>query len=82
MSKYVIVTCPHCENYIQVFQKDYNCRIFRHGILRTTLKQINPHLQKSECDRLKRENLIYGCGKPFKLVTINGQDTTIKCDYI
>ena len=32
------------------------------------VKQIDPHLKKEECDRLKSKNLIYGCGKPFQLI--------------
>ena len=41
-------------------------------------------LNKNECDRLFKEGLIYGCGKPFKLI-INEQENkyfTEKCDYI
>lgn len=38
--KYILIQCPHCFSYIQVFQKDFNCRIFRHGILKSTMIQI------------------------------------------
>ena len=80
--KYIIVTCPHCEEFITVYLKELNCKIFRHGVYKKTLKQINPHLKKPECERLFNEDLIYGCGKPFQLV-INGDDIKVqKCGYI
>ena len=82
MDSHIIIQCPHCKDYIQVFKKEFNCKIFRHGILKSNLKQIDPHLNKSECDRLKNEDLIYGCGKPFQLIENDGVYTTIICDYI
>ena len=45
------VQCPHCEEYIIIEQ--INCAIFRHGVFKTTLVQINQHLPKFECDKLK-----------------------------
>ncbi len=80
--KYVLVQCPHCTNYVQVYQKDFNCRIFRHGILKSNMKQINPHASKKVCDKFIEHNLIYGCGKPFKLVNIDGTEIAVVCDYI
>ena len=47
--------------------KDFNCKIFRHGVYKNNNKQIEPHLNIKECDRLFNEKLIYGCGKPFKI---------------
>ena len=82
MDNHIIIQCPHCKDYIQVFKKEFNCKIFRHGILKSNLKQIDPHLKKAECDRLKNEDLIYGCGKPFQLIENNGVYTTVICDYI
>lgn len=67
-NKYICVKCPHCKNIIVIWKEEINCQIFRHGIYKKTLKQIDPHLDKKECDRLAAEGLIYGCGKPFKLV--------------
>ena len=82
MINYIIVNCPHCNSPIYIEKKDFNCHIFRHGIMKSTLKQIDPHLDKENCDRLKRENLIFGCGKPFKLIKIDNDYKTIICDYI
>ena len=81
---YIIVMCPNCFNYIQILKKDFNCKIFRHGVYKKDNKQIDPHLNKDECDRLFKEGLIYGCGKPFKLL-IDEEDNkygTEICDYI
>ena len=80
----ILVKCPHCEDLIIINKKDFNCKIFRHGVYKNNNKQIDPHLNKNECDRLFKEGLIYGCGKPFKLI-INEQENkylTEICDYI
>ena len=49
-------------------------------ILSINPQQIQPHLPQQECEFLKNNNLIYGCGKPFK-ITENGTKVE-KCDYI
>ena len=85
-NNYIIFNCPHCNLPVQVYMKELNCHIFRHGIMKDTLKQIEPHLNKSECDRLYNNNLIYGCGKPFQLVKNNKHKSNdyipVICDYI
>ena len=81
MDKNVIVSCAHCDLLICVYLKDFNCRIFRHGIYKSTLKQIDPHLSKINCEYLKVNNKIIGCGKPFKLVDIDNKTQAIKCGY-
>jgi hypothetical protein len=77
-----IVVCPHCNDYVVI--EELNCCIFRHGINKTDGTQIDPHLPKPECDRLFQNNLIFGCGKPFRI--IKGENMEIigveKCDYI
>ncbi len=78
---YVIITCPHCEIPIMVLKKEFNCKIFRHGVFKNTYKQMNPHLPKKDCDKLVVNDLIIGCGKPFKLVIKNNEYTTEICDY-
>ena len=81
-SDYVIISCPHCEVPIMVLKKEFNCKIFRHGVYKKTYEQIDPHLPKVECDRLVKLDLIIGCGKPFKLVIKNNEYTTESCGYI
>ena len=81
-SEHIIITCPHCQEYILVYLKEFNCKIFRHGTFKKNLKQIDPHLKKTECDRLIKENLLYGCGKPFQLINTNNKIIAVKCDYI
>ena len=76
---YIIVECPHCHETIQLFKNDFNCKIFRHGVYKSNYNQIDPHLVKNECEKLKNNNEIFGCGKPFKLINEN---EIIKCDYI
>ena len=74
------IKCPHCNIYIEVLE--LNCKIFRCGILKNTLKQIDPHLSKIECEKLVNNDEIYGCGKPFKVDIIDNEYKTFICDYI
>ena len=73
----IIINCPHCNEIIIIEQ--LNCRIFRHGIFKNTLHQINPHTSKIDCDTLINQKLIFGCGKPFM---IDNDNNVIICDYI
>jgi hypothetical protein len=79
------VECPHCTILIEILE--LNCRIFRCGIHKKSLKQIGQHLPKNECDSLFKDKKIYGCGKPFIVETVNSttDELTYKafvCDYI
>ena len=75
-----VVICPHCGESIVIEQ--INCNVFRHGVYKSNGEQINPHLPKEECDKLSKDNLIYGCGKPFTIVCKEGNITAEICDYI
>ncbi len=74
------INCPHCEITIEILE--LNCKIFRCGILKNNLKQIDPHLKKHQCDELKKKDLIFGCGKPFMVDLINNKYECRICDYI
>ena len=76
-----IVECPHCGTCVEVIA--LNCKIFRCGVMKNTMVQINPHLKKDECDSLFSRNLIYGCGKPFRVdIHEDGKLVSSICDYI
>jgi len=76
----IVVICPHCNDPVSI--EKVNCAIFRHGILIATKQQMNPHASKAECDILINNKLIYGCGKPFKIIK-NGTDyEAIICEYV
>ena len=79
---YITINCPHCSDTILILKNELNCCIFRHGIYKSSYQQIDPHLNKPECDRLINQSLIYGCGKPFKIIIKNNKYLTEKCDYI
>jgi hypothetical protein len=74
------IICPHCEEHVLI--EKLNCCIFRHGIIKDTLKQMDPHCSKEECDRLFSCGLIYGCGKPFKITKTNDGIHVEICEYI
>ena len=78
----IIVICPHCKDSIWIFKKELNCHIFRHGVFKKNLEQINPHGSKTYCDNLYKNKLIYGCGKPFRIIVENDKYDAIICDYI
>jgi len=60
--------CPHCDSGIQVSEKEINCNIFRHGIMKKTGKQINPHAKDDECKILINNDLVYGCCGMFSFI--------------
>ncbi len=76
-----IITCPNCNTYLCIIE--LNCCIFRCGIYKKTNEQIDPHLCREKCDILIKNDLIYGCGKPFQII-IQDDGTLVvqKCDYI
>lgn len=76
----LIIICPHCKEFVII--EKINCAIFRHGTFRINGLQINPHASKNICDSYIRENLIYGCGKPFRVFFINNVLHSEICDYI
>jgi hypothetical protein len=80
MSKMIVVTCPHCELLVEI--ESINCAIFRHGVFKKDNKQINPHSSKEDCDRYINNDMIIGCGKPFKLEFEKNEYKAIICDYI
>jgi len=73
----LICHCPYPDCNIGIEIIEINCAIFRCGIYKDG-KQIDPHLSKEQCDKLKIEDKIWGCGRPFKLV----DGALIKCEYI
>ena len=77
MNNEMIINCPHCNQLIIIIE--LNCRIFRCGIYKNNFEQINPHSNKSICDELIINNLIYGCGKPFR---IDNNNKVLICEYI
>ena len=76
----LIITCPHCNNPVLIEQ--LNCKIFRHAVLKNTNQQINPRASKDECNKYISNDLVYGCGKPFKIIEYNQQYKAEICDYI
>ena len=83
LTKDIVVSCPWCE--IPILIEKLNCRIFRHGTLIVNGQQINPHETKEVCDHFVANDMIYGCGKPFKVEeneNKRGAWIAIKCEYI
>ena len=75
-----IVECPHCICQVEILE--INCAIFRHGVIKSSGQQMNPHLPKSDCDKLAEIDAIYGCGKPFRIIKNNDGIQAEICDYI
>lgn len=75
-----ILKCPHCDEYIII--EKLNCGIFRHGQFITNGQQIEPHAPKNICDYYKSNNLIYGCGKPFRILLRENNFFVEICEYI
>ena len=76
-----LINCPHCDQLIEI--EALNCRIFRCGMFKLTLQQIEPHMAKDQCKELFEKGLIYGCGQPFQIISMEQNELkAIKCDYI
>ena len=73
----MIIECPYCKIMIEILE--LRCKIFRCGIMKNIFNQIDPHLSEIKCNELIKNNLIYGCSKPFLINEINVVE---KCDYI
>ena len=76
----IIIKCPHCLDYIII--EEINCGIFRHGVFISNGKQIDPHSDKETCDYYISNKLIYGCGKPYKLIKEEDEYKGVICEYI
>ena len=74
------IECPCCNQSIEILA--VNCGIFRCGVMKETHNQIDPHLSKIDCEILVRDDKLYGCGKPFRLVKDEGTWSPVACDYI
>ena len=70
--------CPHCSLMCQVPRNEIRCTIFRHAVFKKNSAFVPPHAPKEECERWLKEDLVWGCAKPFKF---NGT-TVEKCGYI
>ncbi len=75
--------CVHCGEMIAIHVSDICCRIFRHGNYKNGLHSINPHASREVCEDLVKNDLIYGCGKPFRMERgENGFERIVECEYI
>ncbi len=78
----IIFQCVHCQEFFVLAKKDFNCKILRHGVMKATGQPMDPHAPETECKRLVQEGLIYGCGKPMRVI-VNGETITVEaCDYL
>jgi len=79
-----IYECPYndCKMKFIIDKKDINCGIFRCGYFRNNHKQLPPHTKKEVIDKLRNNNLIYGCGCPFMIKKENNIYKLIQCEYI
>ena len=78
MTDYLILECPNCENFIQIYKKDINCKIFRHAVYKHNGESIDPHSSKEIIEEFKEKEIIYGCGIPLKYI----DNKLIVCGYI
>ena len=79
VSNFYEFKCHSCNINIIIEHDQLNCRIFRCGIIKSSGEPIPPHSSKLVCDELRDNNLIIGCGLPFK---INDDMQLVSCDYI
>jgi hypothetical protein len=78
----MVFICLHCKDPFVISRRDFNCKILRHGVMKDTMKPMDPHAHRTECERLVREGLIYGCGKPMRIVVSGNEYVLEICEYI
>jgi len=77
----LVVACPHCGSPVIV--DELRCGIFRHGVFRDSGLQIDPHATRQQIDGWVERSMIYGCGRPFRVVSVEGRGMVAEvCDYI
>ncbi len=76
---HIIKPCPWCGLFVFVFKREFNCTIFRHGILRETSEQLNPHASRQVCEELVRAGKLIGCGGPFQVVPKDDDYELVVC---
>ena len=79
---YIIVSCPKCNDLIQIFVKDFNCKIFRHAIKKKNFELVNPHATKDILTKMLDDDIIFGCACPFKIILKDNKYIAVICDYI
>lgn len=72
----IVLSCPHCHGGFIV--ERIQCGIFRHAILKSNGALVDPHASQAALEQLINQNLLLGCGKPFRYA---GGKPEI-CDYI
>jgi hypothetical protein len=77
----IIVACPTCSGDILILEEEINCAIFRHAMYKDG-NFINPHHSKEDMELLIKDNRIWGCGNPFKLIQVDNSYNAILCDWI
>lgn len=70
--------CPWCKQQIAVEDSEVRCTIFRHAVFKENMSFVPPHASETECQRWLKEDLVWGCAKPF----IFDRKTVKKCGYI
>lgn len=79
----IYLTCPHCNDGIEINLNEINCKIYRHGVYKNNYQQIDPHMKKETIDELKEKDSIFGCGRPFEIIKSQENEwKLVVCDYI
>jgi hypothetical protein len=76
-------TCPYedCEGYIVIAPQQVNCGVFRHAVMKTTGRAVNPHASRAKCEELLKNEKVFGCARPFRLKRIKkGQETFVSIE--
>ncbi len=77
----IYLNCPHCGNMFMTTEQSIACAIYRHAVLKSNMEQINPHASEVECQTFVNNDLIYGCGGPFRITKTNGAYSAVVCGY-
>ena len=62
----MLIQCPWCNMFVWI--EDVGCGIVSHAVMKDTMKQLNSFTSKEQCNYLKNNDFIFGCGGQFRII--------------
>jgi hypothetical protein len=79
--KMIITTCPSCQGDVIILEEEIACGVFRHAVYKNGT-DVGQHSSKEYMDGLIKNDLVWGCGRPFRLEKKEESYEAVECDWI
>ena len=86
--KMIMFSCPYeeCGGTVLVSPSQVMCGVFRHAVMKTTGRPIDPHCSRERCEVFVREGKVFGCAQPFRVLKRKSGNEVLyfiyKCGYV